>query len=206
MNHALTSFGRSTGKWMTIIALIFIVGCQKEKLLSTAPSPNPQTGNAAPSPYSLTPRPVVLSAHCKGFYEYLPEGYFTDAPTASYPLLIFFHGGGEVGQDSSSLVYLLKHGPLKLVKAGMFPTSFTVNGTTYKFIIIAPQFTSSDNPYPDEVDQIIEYVRQNYKVNASRIYLTGLSAGGGSCWNYVGNNSNYAKKNSSHGSDSCLHQ
>jgi predicted peptidase len=193
MNHSFTAFERSIGRCMTLIALIFIAGCQKENLLSSR-TPNPPTGNATPSPYSLNPRPVVLSAHCKGYYEYLPEGYLTDAPGSRYPLLIFIHGGGEIGQDSSSLVYLLKNGPLKLAFAGTFPTSFAVNGQTYKFIIIAPQFTTLDNPYPDEIDRIIEYARQNYKVNASRIYLTGLSSGAGLCWNYVGNNSSYAKK------------
>jgi len=194
MNHALISFKCSTGRWMTIILLLVIGSCQKEKLVTTTTSTNSQTNISTPSPYSLQPRAIALSNHCKGFYEYLPEGYVTDPPGTTYPLLIFFHGGGEIGQDSSSLVYLLKHGPLKLVYAGSFPTSFKVNGTTYKFIIIAPQFTSSDNTYPYEVDRIIEYAKQNYKVDASRIYLTGLSFGGGICWNYVGNNINYARK------------
>jgi predicted peptidase len=89
---------------------------------------------------------------------------------------------------------MLLHGPLKHVKNGSLPTSFTVNNKTYRFIIIAPQFSVSDAPYPDEVDQVIEYAKQNYRLDASRIYLTGLSHGGGVIWNYVGKNASYARK------------
>jgi predicted peptidase len=173
--------------WL-IIALIFVFSCTKGKPDNASPD-NPNA-----SPYSLTAKPIKISTHINGYYEYLPQGYSTDAANTNYPLLIFFHGGEEMGQDAASLEKLLKHGPLKFVKSGTFPTSFNVNGKTYKYIIIAPQFTSTEDPYSDEIDQLIEYAKQKYKVDASRIYLTGLSIGGGLCWNYVGRSANYANK------------
>lgn len=179
----------SPKQWTVIITLILVLGCKKEKPISNTVTPKPPA-----SPYSLTPRSVNISTHCKGLYEYLPEGYLTDAPNTKYPLLIFFHGGGEIGSDSSTLSKLLNNGPLKHVRNGDFPASFTVNGKTYRFIIIAPQFTSSDEPYADEINTLIEYSKQHYRVDASRIYLTGLSIGGGQCWNYVGSNSSYVQK------------
>jgi predicted peptidase len=172
--------------WITI-ALFFISGCKKEADNSPANSPNT-------SPYSLTAKAIRISNHISGYYEYLPEGYSTDASGTTYPLLLFFHGGGEGGQDSASLGKLLKHGPLKFASNGNLPRSFLVNGKTYKFIIIAPQFTSTEDSYPNEIDQLIEYAKHNYKIDASRIYLTGLSFGGGVSWNYIGKNANYAKK------------
>ncbi len=175
-------------QWALIIIATLTFGCKKEKAVSNTVS------NPVASSYSLAPRVANISPHCKGFYEYLPEGYLTDAPNTKYPLLIFFHGGGEIGSDSSALSKVLVNGPLKHVKNGDFPTSFTVNGKTYRFIIIAPQFTSSDAPYVDEINTLIEYAKQNYRVDASRIYLTGLSIGGGQCWNYVGNNNSYVQK------------
>jgi len=172
---------------MILIALLFLLGCKKEQAIK-----NDTLVPPAASPQSLTPRMISLSPHCKGFYEYLPQGYSTDAPGTTYPLMIFLHGGGETGEGA--LDKLLINGPLKLISDSTFPASFTVNNKTYKFIIIAPQFTSSGDPFSEELDAIIEYTKQNYKVDVSRIYLTGLSFGGGVCWNYVGNSSSYAAK------------
>lgn len=172
----------------SIITILLVISCKKETA-NTPPSNNPNA-----SPQSLTPKPIKVSNHINGYYEYLPEGYSTDGAGAKYPLLIFFHGGAEMGQDSAFLNRLLVHGPLKFIQNGTFPTSFTVNNKTYKFIIIAPQFTSTEDPYPGEIDQLIEYAKQTYKVDQSRIFLTGLSFGGGVAWNYVGKNADYARK------------
>jgi hypothetical protein len=38
---------------------------------------------------------------------------------------------------------------------------------------------------PEEVNDVISYALQNYRVDVSRIYLLGLSIGGGSTWNYA---------------------
>ena len=168
--------------------MAFLFGCNKQKHLDIIQTAGVQ------SPYTLQPKGISLSEHCKSFYEYLPEGYAASTANTKYPLIIFLHGAVEVGNDSTELYKILKHGPLKHVSAGNFPTSFTVNGKTYKFIIIGPQFTTSENSYPNEIDNIIEYAKQNYKVDVSRIYLTGLSVGAGQAWNFVGKNSNYARK------------
>jgi len=188
MKSAVISCKYFFKKYSAIIVLAFLFGCNKQKPLDILQAPGVQ------SPYSLLPKGINLSAHSKGFYEYLPEGYSSSSANTKFPMIIFFHGGGEIGNDSTQLYNILKNGPLKHVTAGTFPTSFIVNSKTYKFIIIAPQFTTLDNSYPDEVDNIIEYAKQNYKVDVSRIYLTGLSVGAGQAWNYVGKNSNYARK------------
>jgi predicted peptidase len=168
--------------------LTFVYSCKKQT--SDGSNQNP----ANQSPLSLTAKATRLSAHCNGFYEYLPEGYITSSSGSKYPLLIFFHGAGEIGSDSTELIKVLKNGPLKHASNGTLPPSFTVNNTTYRFIIIAPQLTSSDNSFPGEVDDIIEFAKRSYKVDPSRIYLTGLSFGAGVCWNYVAANANYAHK------------
>lgn len=172
-------------KLLMLPIILWTLSCNKENAGGATTNPAPA------SPYSLTPRPVTVSTHIKGFYQYLPEGYTTDASTTKYPLLIVFHGAVESGTDLNAM---LVNGPLKLVTNGNFPTSFTVKNQTYRFIIIAPQFSVSDAPYPGEVDQVIEYAKQHYRVDVSRIYLTGLSHGAGVCWNYVGANANYARK------------
>lgn len=168
-----------------MITLLSLSGCKKDP---------PVSGVTGTDDYRLVPRAVALSEHCKGYYECLPGDYAAAVPGTRYPLLIFFHGGGEVGQDSTELDKVLKNGPLKLVKEGSFPGSFYVNGKNYRFIIFAPQLTSAEDTYPAEIDAMVEYAKQHYSVDASRIYMTGLSFGAGLCWNYVGQNASYARK------------
>jgi predicted peptidase len=186
--------------FISAMALFFILSCKKETAVVSIPGPDPvpvpaPVSQPTPaSPYTLTPKPVSISAHCNGFYEYLPEGYSTDPANTKYPLMIVFHGGSDTGEDSSALSKVLRNGPLKLAKDGTLPKSFSLHGQTYKFIILAPQYTSSGSTYPNEIDELIEYAKQNYKVDPSRIYLTGYSFGGGLCWSYVGASGSYASK------------
>jgi len=188
MNGTVTTSNFFLKKFVATIVVAVLFGCNKQKPLDIIQPPEVQSSAV------LKPRGVELTAHSKAFYEFLPEGYLSSSANTKYPLLIFLHGGLEIGNDSTELYKILKHGPLKHVNNGTFPTSFSVNNKSYKFVIIAPQFTTSENSYPNEIDNIIEYAKQNYKVDASRIYLTGLSIGAGQVWNYVGKSSNYAKK------------
>jgi dienelactone hydrolase len=120
---------------------------------------------------------VVNNSH--GFYEYLPQGYSTGSST--YPLMIFCHGLGELGDGSASqLPKILNQGLPKLINQGKFPTSFTVNGQTFSFIVISPQFVAW--PTNADVNNIIDYAVAHYRVNPNRIYVTGLSMGGGATW------------------------
>ncbi|RZL13067.1 MAG: hypothetical protein EOO89_18300, partial [Pedobacter sp.] len=138
-----------------------------------------------------TARTVTINNYIKGFFEYLPEGYETSGE--EYPLLIFFHGAGERGNGSTQLSRVLSNGVPKLIKNGTFPKSFTVNGKSHKFIVISPQFTDVP-PGNSHVNDIIDYAVKNYRVNTKRIYLTGLSMGGGMIFLYLGVNQTYAKR------------
>ncbi|PWT74221.1 MAG: hypothetical protein C5B59_11595 [Bacteroidetes bacterium] len=129
-----------------------------------------------------TPRSIVINNNCHGFYEYLPAGYNSGA--AQYPLLIFIHGLSQLGDGSSQLNRVLWAGPPLLISNGQFPTSFTVNNTQFSFIIISPQFIQF--PVPDDVDSVVNYAVTHYRVDMRRIYLTGMSMGGGATWEYAG--------------------
>ncbi len=134
---------------------------------------------------------VSMCGNTKGYYEYLPQGYNTE--NTQYPLLIFIHGLGELGDGSTSqLSRVLANGTPKQISQGIFPSSFTVNGQTFKFIVLTPQFINW--PGPNDIDLIINYAIKNYRVDVSRIYLTGLSMGGGTVWEYAGNNAVYANR------------
>ncbi len=130
-----------------------------------------------------TPRYISMTPNTYGFYEGLPANY---SPTTNkYPLLLFIHGVGELGWgNTSDLPRVLQNGPPKMLNEGSFPSSFTVNGNTYSFIVISPQFVGW--PGVGDIDNIINYAIANYAVDINRIYLTGLSMGGGAIWDYAG--------------------
>ncbi|HEY4285463.1 MAG TPA: T9SS type A sorting domain-containing protein [Puia sp.] len=133
-----------------------------------------------------TARNISTGPNSNGFYEYLPQGY--SSGTAKYPLVIFVHGSGELGNGGSDLPTVLRNGPPKLISQGKFPTSFTVKGHTYSFIVISPQFVAW--PSNSDVDKVIRYAVDHYRVDTGRIYLTGLSMGGGVTWAYAADPTN----------------
>jgi predicted esterase len=144
----------------------------------------------------------VIDNNVNGFWEYLPRNYTIDL-NEKYPLLIFFHGYGDSGStpDSATLSKVLMAGTPRLIKNGQFPESFTVAGKTYRFLVISPQIkngfddaTRSSNVAPSTVDAIIEYAKRTYRVDQNRIYICGLSMGGGIAWDYVGSSVAAASK------------
>ena len=141
-----------------------------------------------------TARPNVnISSKCKGYYEYLPEGY-NPSGTTTYPMIVFLPGIGEFGNGSSQLSRIVTEALPKLIQEGTFPKSFTSGGATHRFIIISPQFTSTPIVAAN-VDTVIQYMLSHYKVNPKRVYLTGLSYGGGLSFAYPGNkNTSYAAR------------
>ncbi len=139
-----------------------------------------------------TPKYISICDHSNSYYEYLPQAY-SSSGSQKYPLIIFSHGTGEIGDGSPSQIQrVLVHGTPQQINQGIFPVSFTVNGQAFKYIVISPQY--STNPRPSDIEQIINYAVQHYSVDTNRIYLTGLSMGGGLVWDYPGNNINYANR------------
>jgi endoglucanase len=125
-----------------------------------------------------------------GYYEYLPEGY--NSTTEKYPLLIFIHGVNEKGDGSTRMLpNILKFGLPKTINQGYFPKSFTVGGKVQRFIVISPQFKNW--PSPADINGVITFCLNKYRVNAAKVYLTGLSMGGAVCWKF-GANTTYNKR------------
>ena len=92
--------------------------------------------------YQKTQRAVTanVSPRIQGYYESLPVSYASN-PTKKYPLLIFLHGVGELGNGTTQLPLVLKNGIPKMLNQGTFPASFTVGGVAHSFIVISPQLS-----------------------------------------------------------------
>ncbi len=139
-----------------------------------------------------SPRYIQTATHSNAFYEYLPKGYSATG-NQKYPLLIFSHGTGENGNGSpSQLPRVLVHGTPQQINQGIFPDAFVVNGQIFRYVVISPQYTIS--PVESDMQQIINYAVVHYNVDTNRIYLTGLSQGGGIVFRYCGYSFAYARR------------
>jgi hypothetical protein len=124
-----------------------------------------------------TPRQIAINSNVSGYYETLPARY--SLTTKKYPLIIFIHGIGELGTGLSRLncCGLPYH-----IKGGTFPAKFLVNGVYYSYIVISPQFRV--RPTAAHIQSVVNYAKTKYRVDATRVYVTGLSMGGGSTWDW----------------------
>jgi predicted esterase len=117
-----------------------------------------------------------------GFYEYKPVNY---SPTTKYPLIIFLHGIGERGNGTTELPAVLNNGVPKEINSGHNMT-FTYNGDTRTFLVLSPQLSKSYGNWQNfYVDEMIKYAKANLSIDTNRIYLTGLSLGGGGTWKWA---------------------
>ncbi|MEO5594393.1 MAG: PHB depolymerase family esterase [Chitinophagaceae bacterium] len=158
-------------------AAIILAGCKKDNISTAALADNqPETAPAVQTAVN-----VNVGARIGGFYRALPARY--DSTTKKYPLLIFLHGVGELGNGSTDLSRVLSNAVPRLLSQHTFPAQFTVNGANYSFLIINPQF--KEWPQAADVNAMIDYAVANYRVDESRIYVAGLSMGGGNTWDYA---------------------
>jgi predicted peptidase len=96
---------------------------------------------------------------------FLPEDY--GKADKQWPAIVFLHGGGECGMDLS---LVKKHGPPKIVEAKK----------DFPFIVVSPQAPNFKTAWNvDTLNALLDEVLAKYKVDANRVYLTGLSMGGG---------------------------
>jgi len=116
------------------------------------------------------------------YLEYLPQGYSTNSN--NYPLVISLHGIKERGTTSTDPA-TLKSSALKVANVGL--PKYVKYGAQYPFILISPQLKSSYGTWPAAyVMDVINYVKNNLRVDPKRIYITGLSLGGYGVWTTVG--------------------
>jgi dienelactone hydrolase len=113
-----------------------------------------------------------------GYYEYLPPDYNSNSD--KYPVMIFLHGIGERGITSTDPA-VLSTTIASVAKLG--PPMYVKNGHKFPFILISPQLKKSYGTWPASyVMEVINYVKTYLRIDEKRIYLTGLSLGGGGVW------------------------
>lgn len=104
------------------------------------------------------------------FWVYTPEDYYYSQEHT--PLIIFLHGASLCGRD---LNRVLRYGPIDAVK----------KGREIPAIIVAPQ-----NPggawSPKKLNDLLEWMKENYAFDHSRVYVLGMSLGGYGTLDFAG--------------------
>lgn len=85
--------------------------------------------------------------------------------TEGLPIVVFLHGKSLCGRD---LYRVLEYGTLEALTMGL----------RLDAIVVAPQNPGNGWWRPESVMSIVEWVRERYKVDASRLYVLGMSLGG----------------------------
>jgi S-formylglutathione hydrolase FrmB len=114
---------------------------------------------------------------------YLPPSYQTG--TQLHPLLISLHGRGESGNDLTKLTNSsAPQMPARLIYMNKWRKDLP-------FVVVSPQYNYPDltDPHPvwptALIDEVVNYVLANFRIQPNQIYVTGLSMGGFGTWNYA---------------------
>tara|TARA_E500000331_G_scaffold318774_2_gene331038 strand:- start:869 stop:1522 length:654 start_codon:yes stop_codon:yes gene_type:complete len=98
---------------------------------------------------------------------YLPTDY--DASGDGYPMLYFLHGAGERGNDLDWM-------------ARIALPKYIEDGAELPFVTVCPQCPSDKRWDALTLTTLLDKVVDDYNIDTSRIYLTGLSMGGWGTW------------------------
>ncbi len=163
--------------------MLIFTSCQKDLVvddgtLSTEVSSD-ATANSAieTSPLVHTMVKYNVNSNVAGFWQSVPSRY--SQTTKKYPLIVFIHGIGELG---TSLSRINCCGLPHHLSNKTFPANFNIGGVNYSFIVISPQFKK--RPSAAQVQSVIDYAKRRWRIDDTRVYVTGLSMGGGSTWDW----------------------
>jgi predicted peptidase len=114
---------------------------------------------------------IKLSVRTK-YLLHLPDGY--RGGKSKWPLMLFLHGAGERGDDLDEVAV---HGPPKLVSS---------EAQSLPFVLVSPQCPGDDwwssTPRIRALGRLVDDIVSRYRIDRSRIYVTGLSMGGFGTW------------------------
>jgi predicted peptidase len=135
----------------------------------------PERPAARQATAAATPKGFLLKTIKQGDEEYryvvyVPANYEESKP---WPAIIFLNGAGECGRDG-----------LKAVAVGLGP-AVMLDPDHWPFLVLIPQKPDVDSTWAAHdalVMAMLDATKREYKVDTTRLYLTGLSQGGFGTW------------------------
>ncbi|WOO40974.1 Ig-like domain-containing protein [Rubellicoccus peritrichatus] len=118
-----------------------------------------------------------------GYWRFTPNAYDIN-PTEDFAVMLFFHGNGLGGNGTTDLSVLQNYA----LNGGINTPSksFHQYFDTNEVLIFTPQSTG-DGWGQAMVREFLDYVVSEYRVDRSRIYMTGLSGGAGGIHSFINN-------------------
>lgn len=116
------------------------------------------------------PRAIRTRGVTRDYVVHVPDRYDPDEPS---PAILFLHGRGEEGTDGEAQA-AVGLGPAIRRAPGRWP-----------FVVVFPQKPQDANgwrPYEDLALATLAAAREEWAIDSSRIYLTGVSLGGFGSW------------------------
>ena len=144
--------------WLLLVLLIAILSC----------------ASSADTPRGFLAKSIKLGGKDIKYVVYVPPAYDPSKPN---PTIISLNGKGECGTDGFRQVFHL--GGAIMLSMEKWP-----------FIILFPQKQYAleeweEHPWEDQDDMVMAILKKSeaeYKIDKSRLYLTGLSQGGHGTW------------------------
>jgi hypothetical protein len=136
---------------------------------------------------TITTRPVDMTSPRPplGYLEYLPLGYDPGDTTTRWPLVVFISGLGELGDGTDTVanghqlrVNMVRHGPFR---------QMTKANWDFPAILVAVQSPGYWNN-ATILNPVFAYLISRYRVDTSRLYLTGLCDGAVGVFNFASQN------------------
>lgn len=161
-----------------LIVGALLTGCKKELWKDILPSPDPPPPSQdviETEPARMIPVNTSFNAMTKGYYLAQPVRYNTS--NKRYPLIVWIHGAGQFGNGSNEdLKRVLIEGIPEMFAEKKIAPNYKVGNENFSFMLAAPQFTS----YPtfEYVQSFVDSIKKRYRIDTTRIYISGLSIGG----------------------------
>lgn len=150
------------------IFLLVFVACKKSSPIATP------VEEAEKKSYDLSFHRERINQAFGGYLAAVPPRY--EVSETNYPLLVFLHGVGQMGNGDTDLELLLIDGIGRMLDESVVPSEVQSGGRRHSFIIISPQYNRQ--PVPEQVTSLVNHITNTFRVDTNRIYLSGLSSGG----------------------------
>ncbi|MCC6398463.1 MAG: prolyl oligopeptidase family serine peptidase [Bacteroidetes bacterium] len=115
-------------------------------------------------------RTLEIAGSMYRYQVYVPSGY---TPTQAWPVIVFLHGAGERGHDG-----------LIQTQVGL-GAAIRQNASRYPAIVVFPQCPADSlwvGTPARAAMAALEKTQQEFRTDADRVYITGLSMGGNGTW------------------------
>jgi pimeloyl-ACP methyl ester carboxylesterase len=101
----------------------------------------------------------------------LPTGYDTD-PARRWPLVVFLHHSAAGGNDLDVVRHCALMGLIE-------------RGRQLPAVVVAPQCPAAQTWSVPVLEHLLDSIEKDYRIDLDRVYLTGVSAGGDTTWDWA---------------------